>query len=436
MPSGLHFLIAAKRSEIADLTQLAQTSALVSTTAQIVHALQLERGLSNLYLASTGDHWTSPRQEQVERSVRAEITLRTRLAEMVEAGEPVLQRPRVLNRIALALQGLDALPFLRRDVDDHLLRPAQATASYSRVIETLMSMIFEAADTAADPRVSQCLVAMFNFMQGKECAGQERAVGAAQFAAGITNLDDRHHLMRLIESQERSLGIFAEFAGSGILAVWQNAPELDSIHYALQRYRRMLLSGDAQGPLNPELSQNWFDLCTDRINVMKRVEDALAADLLEHCKARIAVGEAELAQYEQLRQAPLATEEAREQAARLFFRQATGATPVRVEPSTASAEAPRSTGRPELERSILDLVQAQAHQLQVMNEELEATRASLNERKVIERAKGLLMAHRRLSEEQAHKSMRQMAMNQNRRMIDVAHAILSMAEVLPFDRPA
>jgi AmiR/NasT family two-component response regulator len=60
-------------------------------------------------------------------------------------------------------------------------------------------------------------------------------------------------------------------------------------------------------------------------------------------------------------------------------------------------------------------------------------RASLNERKLVERAKGLLMAHRRLSEAEAHKMLRQTAMNQNRRLIDVAESVLSMAEYLPVD---
>ena len=86
---------------------------------------------------------------------------------------------------------------------------------------------------------------------------------------------------------------------------------------------------------------------------------------------------------------------------------------------------------PQVERSILELVQAQSQRLQTMGDELDTVRASLNERKTIERAKGLLMAHRHLSEDEAHKTMRQMAMNQNRRLIDVAEAVLAMAEVLP-----
>ena len=87
------------------------------------------------------------------------------------------------------------------------------------------------------------------------------------------------------------------------------------------------------------------------------------------------------------------------------------------------------TERPD--QSVLALVHDQARRLQAMADELEAVRASLNERRVIERAKGLLMAHRQLSEAEAHKTLRQMAMNQNRRLVDVAQAVLAMAEILP-----
>jgi AmiR/NasT family two-component response regulator len=69
-----------------------------------------------------------------------------------------------------------------------------------------------------------------------------------------------------------------------------------------------------------------------------------------------------------------------------------------------------------------------------MGDELDAVRASLNERKVVERAKGLLMAHRQMSEGEAYKALRRMAMNQNRRLVEVAEAVLSLAEVLPAGR--
>ena len=58
-------------------------------------------------------------------------------------------------------------------------------------------------------------------------------------------------------------------------------------------------------------------------------------------------------------------------------------------------------------------------------------RTALQERKAIERAKGVLMNLRHMSESEAHKLLRQTAMNQNRRMLDVAQAVLSTAQLLP-----
>ena len=85
----------------------------------------------------------------------------------------------------------------------------------------------------------------------------------------------------------------------------------------------------------------------------------------------------------------------------------------------------------QLERSVLAMVQEQSQRIQQVSAELEAVRTTLGERKVIERAKGLLMAHRQLSEDEAYKALRKMAMNQNRRLAEVAQAVLAMAEVLP-----
>ena len=68
MKSALSFLIAAKRSEIAGLRQLALTSELVNATGRLVHALQRERGLSNLYLGSQGRRWSEERLAQTVAS--------------------------------------------------------------------------------------------------------------------------------------------------------------------------------------------------------------------------------------------------------------------------------------------------------------------------------------------------------------------------------
>ena len=85
----------------------------------------------------------------------------------------------------------------------------------------------------------------------------------------------------------------------------------------------------------------------------------------------------------------------------------------------------------QLEKSIVSLVLEQSMRLQDMQTEIDKARATLKERKTIERAKGVLMNYRQLSEGEAYKLIRQTAMNQNRRMLDVAEAILATVDLLP-----
>ncbi|MGA8707245.1 MAG: ANTAR domain-containing protein [Steroidobacteraceae bacterium] len=54
-------------------------------------------------------------------------------------------------------------------------------------------------------------------------------------------------------------------------------------------------------------------------------------------------------------------------------------------------------------------------------------------RKIIERAKGLLMERRGISEQAAYEQIRDTAMNQNKRIADIAEAVVSMAAIL--ERP-
>ncbi len=85
---------------------------------------------------------------------------------------------------------------------------------------------------------------------------------------------------------------------------------------------------------------------------------------------------------------------------------------------------------PQLGRSVLDLVQAQAQRLQQMGDELAAAQAAMRERKLVERAKGLLMTRRGLTEDAAYRLLRQTAMHQHRRLGEVAEAVLQMGPLI------
>jgi len=70
---------------------------------------------------------------------------------------------------------------------------------------------------------------------------------------------------------------------------------------------------------------------------------------------------------------------------------------------------------------------AQFHELR---SELDKARITLAERKLIEKAKGILMKRRKVDEDEAYRLMRRMAMDQKARLIEIANKIIEAAELL------
>jgi response regulator NasT len=81
-------------------------------------------------------------------------------------------------------------------------------------------------------------------------------------------------------------------------------------------------------------------------------------------------------------------------------------------------------------KPVLDVAMARFRREQKLLDELSDTRRQLADRKLVERAKGLLMARNRLTEDQAYQKLRSMAMNKNLKLAEVAQRILDVEDLL------
>jgi len=414
--SGLDFLIAAKRCECADLRHLQQTSLWVETAAQVIHELQRERGLSNLFLASAGHQGNAERHAQSAHVDRAAASLKQAFDTLPDSVGTHHNGARLFSRIAFVLHELDALPWLRQGIERQQWGVDQASQGFTRLIDGLLAVVLEAADMACEPDISRILVALFHWMQAKELAGQERATGTAMFAAGKTSQPAQERLLQLIESQEQAMRLFD--------SIW---PHQEHPHDAvlgqvpcaeLERLRRILCTRPPEQALEPTRRTHWFDLCSERMDHMRQSENALCQQLHLLCERQLEQAQRTL---ESLQSYPTTTSATTSEP---------DTSPFFEDPGTSRPLTPLTPHGPQ-DRHLHQLLIDQTARLQQVNQELEATRASLQERKLVERAKGLLMAHRHLSEAQAHRMLRQMAMNQGRRLPEVAETLLSVAEALP-----
>jgi response regulator NasT len=80
-------------------------------------------------------------------------------------------------------------------------------------------------------------------------------------------------------------------------------------------------------------------------------------------------------------------------------------------------------------KSILELTISRFRAFNQLREELDSARQQLDERKLVDRAKGILMKQRNLSEEAAYSLMRKTAMNENLKLSEVAQSIVTTAKM-------
>jgi two-component system, response regulator / RNA-binding antiterminator len=81
-------------------------------------------------------------------------------------------------------------------------------------------------------------------------------------------------------------------------------------------------------------------------------------------------------------------------------------------------------------QSILDVCISRFNSMARVQEELDRTKSVLEERKVIDRAKGILMRAKGLGEEEAYRLLRKTAMNEKKKIAEIAQSIVAAAELL------
>ncbi|GFN28427.1 nitrate regulatory protein [Achromobacter denitrificans] len=409
MPPPLRFLLAARRSELHGLEALAGTCELVLKISALVHALQKERGYSNLTLCGDDERLLPALAGLSDEASAVEADARAFLDGLETGAAAGAGRARLLNCIAYALFRLDELPRLRRQVRDRRVPAHEADSRFTLVIASLLAVVVEAADSALDAGVTRNLVALLNFMQGKELSGQERACGVMGFTAGWFSDEQKARMLGLAANQARSFDSFAQYAQDAPLQCWEQARQHDP---QVQRMRDMAQRTSDTQRVDGSLAGLWFDLCTARIDAMRDVETRLAHDLAQHCARRIAETRQEL--------------DDRRLLLSRYADHASGRAPSLVfSVQSRILDAPPQDGvGKELERSILDMMREQALRMQRADDALSSVRGALDESKRIDRAKLLLISRYGLAEPAAHERLQRAAMDGGLSLAEAARRIV------------
>ena len=107
----------------------------------------------------------------------------------------------------------------------------------------------------------------------------------------------------------------------------------------------------------------------------------------------------------------------------------------RAEADHAMAYLVKPVKREHLEPAIA-IAMSRFREFQALREDTESLRQALADRKIIEQAKGILMSNAHMDEPTAFRRLQKLASDKNRKLIDIAHMILTAKEALqPVDKP-
>ncbi|OZG73551.1 hypothetical protein BTA51_11140 [Hahella sp. CCB-MM4] len=251
-------------SGVADLVRL------TSNNSILVHELQKERGATAGFLGSKGQNFgdiLSRQRTETDAKVAAlDAYLREQLANISD--------DRILNLVSDAKQRLSQLSSIRNRVDQLQIPLGEALGYYTQLNAVLLSSSALIARDAPTAELSNALSAYYNFLQGKERAGIERAVLSNTFSAGKFADGIYQKFIQLVTEQNVYENTFKQFAKPeqiNFADTTLRSPAVD----AVMDFRRKAMESD----LNQNASE-WFQQATNRINLLKKVEDRLTGDIL------------------------------------------------------------------------------------------------------------------------------------------------------------
>ncbi|HCB1501602.1 TPA: nitrate- and nitrite sensing domain-containing protein [Klebsiella michiganensis] len=378
-PEAGDWFARARRLQRQQLHQLVQQGELASQISALVHMLQCERGASNIWLCSKGRLYAA---ECRAGSALVDEQLTLFYAALDPARSSASSA--LCWRIASALWYLTQLTVLRERVRGQKIAAEEATGQFSLIIRHLLNIVPQLNDSIDDPQIAGRMVALYSFMQGKELAGQERALGALGFARGQFSGELRQQLVDRIDGQQPCFDSFLALAHPPQTTLFA---EQCQASLEIEQLRRIACT--RQPPADDgETALRWFCTQTQRLEQLRGVEELLIVDLLNATDALLEEEQA---------------------------------------PPTDWQDADVSDSiSHRLDKQLLPLVRQQAHELQQLSGQLASLKDALEERKLIEKAKSVLMTHQGMQEEQAWQALRKMAMDKNQRMVEIARALLTV----------
>ncbi len=268
------FLLNEKRQISSDMESLSRLADLGPVVSALVHELQKERGASAVFIASKGQKFTRELPEQR----RLTDEKKAALASTLQAFDAAAYGSRLIGKIEAAQKAVAQLDGKRSQISGLSMTVPQMAGYFTSTIAKFLTIVEEMAVLSTDAQVTNAITAYTSFLQGKERAGIERAMGGGGFGTGEFKPPTYRKFLQLIAMQQTYFGVFDIYATPGQKAFYKETVRGKPVD-EVERMRKIAIESVVTGSTEGIEGPYWYDNITQKINLLKTVEDRIATDL-------------------------------------------------------------------------------------------------------------------------------------------------------------
>ncbi|PTP24709.1 methyl-accepting chemotaxis protein [Vibrio splendidus] len=254
-------------SEMSSLNQLTRLSVVYS---ELVHELQKERGMTAGFIGSQGTKFVSELRAQ-RTSADNRRNQRTEYWQSAEIDLPQISR---LN--TEISQSLNQITSIRNRVDSQSIPLSEALGYYTKLNAKLLSVSALIAELSSDATITTETIAYYNFLQGKERAGIERAVLNNTFSKNEFGLGMLVKFISLVTEQNTYFSNFEVLGNPDNVRFFEQQLNDRSVA-EVEKLRDVAESKMSGFDVDPVY---WFAQSTTRIVQLKKTENQLADSLI------------------------------------------------------------------------------------------------------------------------------------------------------------
>lgn len=253
---------------------------LATDVSSLVHEQQKERGATAVFVGSNGRRFASELSDQ-----RLETDKRRKIAvENIELQFEWLRGNNDFQGLVPELEGilstLDEMSLVRSRVDSLTISSAEAVAYYTDLNAEMLAFVKNISTYAFDADITSAVISLAGFLQAKERAGIERAVGSGAFASGGFTAETLLRFKILIQVQDVYYSVFLADASEGSRKRFEDAMSSPAAT-TVQKMRDIALNAGVMGDLSGITGEDFFQAQTEKINHLKDVETFVKEELIQ-----------------------------------------------------------------------------------------------------------------------------------------------------------